>query len=119
MSALTDALDDSGYPYYRQGSLTAAEDYPEGLFFTYWELYAPYRAHYDNRAHSAAHEWQVYAYAPDPAQLNAGTAALMQLLLSRGFVLAGAPVDLTSDRPDYIGRSFTTFYLEALEDGHN
>lgn len=105
-----------GFPVFLQGSLTAADEYP-AAFFTYWCFEAPEGAHYDNRPHSAAWGYWVYAYADDPETVDAMADQARDKLRAAGWVINGRPIDANSDEPSHTGKMLEVHRIEQYKEG--
>lgn len=108
---LEEIFEKIGLNYSRQGSYSDASEYPPS-FFTFWNFETPEEGHYDNDAHRAIWNWQIYYYTNNPATLYSTMDEFIRLAKEAGFIIEGRGTDIPSDRPDYPGRMITIKYIE-------
>lgn len=111
--ALEAVLEDTGLPYFRQGSLMEDEPYPDS-FFTFWNLSTEEERFYDDEPHAAVWTWQVYFYTRDPSLLYSQMDALLASARSAGFIPASRAFDLASDLDEWSGRTVRLQYVQTI-----
>lgn len=100
---LIQILERSGYPVYKQGSLSDDEDYPEA-FFTFWNNETIEGALYDNENYSEIGDFDVNFYSSDPEQVYSELNKAKKELKQNGYIITDAGHDIASDEPTHTGR---------------
>lgn len=112
-AALETVLEGTGYPYARQGSYSEDDALPD-TFVTFWNIETPEDSFYDNEPNRRIWRWQIYLYTTDPSIMYSAMDALLDDARANGFVLEGRAFDLSTDEPNYIGRTARLLYVETL-----
>lgn len=99
-------------PYYRQGSMSEDEEYPE-TFFTFWNRDSDDHAHYDNDNYGTRWVFDVNVYSSDPEKPYELLEDIAKKLKGNGWVVPGKGHDLYSDEPTHTGRGITVYFLEV------
>lgn len=105
-------------PYSRQGSYEEEETLPE-VFFTYWNVRTPESWFYDNKAHRAEWEWNVFCYATDIDVVYTKLSQLITIMREKGFTVDGRGTDVPSGEPSYYGRMIKAVYEEHYGGAEN
>lgn len=108
---LEEVFEKIGLPYSRQGSYSDESEYPPS-FFTFWNPDTPEEGFYDNEANRAVWYWNIFYYTNDPSTLYSKMDEFANLARETGFIVDGKGYDLSSDRPDYPGRTIRVIYIE-------
>ena len=108
---LIETLETLGYPVALQGTMQPDEPYPDD-FITVLTVGSNDAAHYDNEAHAAAWEFQVFFYSTDPLKVASVPKEIRQLLKAAGFIPQGRGRDIPSDEPTHTGCAMDFYYLE-------
>lgn len=109
---LIEVLENTGFPAYRQGSLSDSEEWQES-FFTFWNDDSPGEAFYDNEEHGCRNEYTIYFYSTDPALPYEMIKQAKRELKEAGFIVTGNGFDIPSGRQTHIGRAIEIIYKEA------
>lgn len=106
-------LDEFGYEYFEQGSLSATDDYPDH-FFTHWNNDSSDGSHHDNRATSIIYDWDLNFYSCDPAMAYSVLREAITKLKQAGFIISGDGHSVASDEPTHTGRGVNILYRKQL-----
>lgn len=112
MTELFALFDETGLPYFRQGSLSDKDYKPS--FFTFWNIDTPEGSFYDNEAHRYFEYVQVGFYTNDPDLVYSQMDDFITRAKAKGFVIQGKAKDANADKKDYFGR---LVYLRIIHKG--
>ena len=110
---LISTLEVTGYPVYRQGSLSDSEDWDKS-FYTFWNDETPVSAAYDNKECAYDHSFTLCCYSTDPALTYSMLLEAKTLLMSVGFEVYGKGYDVASGRTEYTGRGIDVLFKEVI-----
>jgi hypothetical protein len=102
MEELFALLDEIGYPYFRQGSMSDKDYKPE--FFTYWNIDTTNDSFYDNNETRYIEYIQVGLYTNNARSVYTLMDDFIERAKNRGFVIVGRPQDANADKTEYFGR---------------
>lgn len=105
-------LNETGFPVYRQGSMSDDAVYPS-TFLTFWNNSSPDHAHYDNDDYGTAWDFSVFVYSSDPEKIYTVLMDVRTKLKRAGWVVPSKGYDVASDEPTHTGRALEIFYLET------
>ena len=111
---LIELLESFGYPVRLQGSLAAAQEYPQN-FFTYWQNSTFENAHYDNRAVRYTWDFDINFYSVDPETVNRVLLEARELLEDHGFIIDGFGYDVGSDEITHTGMGMRALIMRNEE----
>lgn len=109
---LFEVLEEMGYPYMLQGSLSQDEAYPEH-FFTFWNNNSSDGEHYDNKATSTIYDWDVNFYSVDQEKVYTVLRETIEKLKKKGFIISGDGYSVQSDEPTHDGRGVNVLYRKG------
>lgn len=110
--ALIKIIESFGYPYYRQGSMSNDEKYPE-TFVTFWNNDSPDHSHYDNNDYGTSWDFDVNVYSIDPSLTYSLLADIRSALKAANWIPTSKGYDVASDEPSHTGRGMNVLYLET------
>ena len=110
--ALITILESFKYPVYRQGSMSADEEYPE-TFITFWNNDSPDHANYDNTEYGTDWDFNVYVYSSDPATTYSLLSEIRTALKAADWIVPSKGFDVASDESTHTGRGIQCLYLEV------
>lgn len=96
-------LDETGYPYYRQGSIPAGNT--DSSYFTLWNVASAGYGYFDNDNHMKERRYGVAFYTGAPELLEDGPLdAFIDAAKEAGWVIEQFPYDTPSNIPEKFGR---------------
>ena len=99
-------------PYFRQGSLGEATEYPP-VFVTFWANTEYELTAYDGHTATVVWPYQVNAYSISPAQAYSLTRLLRHRFKAAGWQTPDRGHDVASDEITHTGRGITVTYLKT------
>lgn len=105
-------LEYTGYPVYRQGSLSDTDTYPDN-FFTFWNYASPDHSYYDNDSYGTAWGFNVFFYSTDPNNVYAAIRQIRISLKEEGWIVPSLGFDAVSDVETHTGRGIMVEYLDT------
>ncbi len=115
IKAISEALDNAGYPVSEQGSYGSGESLPD-TFMTYLIVDSPNNSHADNLPTSTTYRIQVALYSKQPSIIQGADALFKSLLLPAGFLrISGRSLPFDSQTGHY-GWTCDYRYFEQSEE---
>lgn len=111
---ILEIIEATGLPCWRMHEMPSDAVYPDS-FFTYLCESAPYGEYYDNKPRAIVWAFAVGFYSNNPNTVDIETDALINRLLSAGWVIDGAGEDVESDEPSHTGRRITAYKIDFFE----
>lgn len=109
--ALLEILEATGYPVYRQGSMSEDDTYPE-TFVTFWNNESADHSHYDNTEYGIFWNFDVNVYSSDPELTYSVLSDIRTALKGAGWIVSGKGYDVASDEATHTGRGLTALIVE-------
>lgn len=96
-------LDETGFPYYRQGTVPAGNT--DSAYFTFWNIDSRGQAYLDNDNRALVRRYGVAFYTRDAVQLEGGPLDdLIQNAKASDWIIEQFPYDTPSNIPEVFGR---------------
>jgi len=100
------------YPTYRQGSMSATQQYPDN-FFTYWNNYSELDSYYDDGDNLIIWSYDINFYTCEIKNIDEVLNGVVnQLRADNDIVIEQYIHDVASDEPSHVGKGLTISILE-------
>lgn len=109
VDSLLEVLTGYGYPVYKQGSMSADEEYPE-TFLTFWNDESLDRTFYDNVEHGIVMSFNLFCYSSDVEKTYSVLERVRKDLKKEGWITSRS-YDAASDQETHTGRGMAATFL--------